>query len=85
MTTTNTPEIALIKLQARKTRDLCRDFALTGAMMDAAHAAGKSWDPELPTVRGWIMDEIERRDPEGFERWLDSDASDAAIIRYIHC
>lgn len=24
------------------------------------------------TVRGWIMDELERRDPEAFDKWLDS-------------
>lgn len=26
----------------------------------------------IPTVRGWIMDELERRDPEAFDKWLDS-------------
>lgn len=29
--------------------------------------------PEVPTVRGWVMDELERRDPEAFEAWLDSE------------
>ena len=34
-------------------------------------------DPKSPkfleesTVRGWIMDELEKRDPEAFEAWLD--------------
>jgi hypothetical protein len=26
----------------------------------------------LPTVRGWILDEFERRDAAGFEKFLDS-------------
>lgn len=26
----------------------------------------------ITTVRGWIMDELERRDPEAFDKWLDS-------------
>ena len=26
----------------------------------------------IPTVRGWIMDELEHRDPEAFDKWLDS-------------
>lgn len=26
----------------------------------------------IPTVRRWIMDELERRDPEAFDKWLDS-------------
>lgn len=28
--------------------------------------------PDVPTVRGWIMDELEKRDPEAFDKWLDS-------------
>jgi hypothetical protein len=30
-------------------------------------------DKEMPTVRGWLMDEMERRNPEAFEAWLDGD------------
>lgn len=26
---------------------------------------------EIPTVRGWIMDELEKRNPEAFEAWMD--------------
>lgn len=29
--------------------------------------------PEVPTVRGWVMDELERRDPEAFMAWMDSE------------
>ena len=85
MTSINTPQAALIKLQLRKTRDLIRDFVLTGIKMDAAHAANKPYDPNLTTVRGWIMDEIERRDPEGYERWLDSDLDDDGLFQFIRC
>lgn len=28
--------------------------------------------PEVPMVRGWIMDELEKRDPEAFDKWLDA-------------
>jgi hypothetical protein len=31
-------------------------------------------DKEVPTVRGWMMDEMERRNPEAFEAWLNGDA-----------
>lgn len=37
----------------------------------------------IPTVRGWIMDEIEKRNPEGFERWLDGSAEDADLAKYV--
>lgn len=29
--------------------------------------------PEVPTIRGWVMDELERRDSEAFAAWLDSE------------
>ncbi len=32
---------------------------------------------ELPIVRGWLMDELEARDPEGFDRWMDSEDPNA--------
>lgn len=85
MTSINTPKAALIKLGLRKTRDLIQDFILTGIQMDAARIVHTQYDPNLPTVRGWIMDEIERRDPEGFERWIDSDLDDDALPQFIHC
>lgn len=33
--------------------------------------------PELPIVRGWLMDEMEARDPEGFDRWMESEDPNA--------
>jgi hypothetical protein len=85
MTSINTPQAALVKIQVRKTKDLIRDFILTGTMMDAAHAAHKPYDPNLPTVRGWLMDEIERRYPEAFEKWMDSDLDDDGLYQFIKC
>lgn len=38
-------------------------------------------------TRRWILDELERRDPAGFARWLDSDDDsdyDATLRDYIH-
>lgn len=40
--------------------------------------------PQVPTVRGWLMDEIERRNPDGFYAWLDQDApEDQDLRRYV--
>ena len=36
----------------------------------------------IPTVRGWLMDEIERRFPEAFDKWLDGDAEDETLRSY---
>ena len=41
-------------------------------------------DKDIPTVRGWIMDEFERRCPEGFDAWMDSDDYDAHPKQFIH-
>lgn len=30
-------------------------------------------DENIPTVRGWLMDEIESRNPDGFGAWIESD------------
>lgn len=37
--------------------------------------------PELPIIRGWLMDELERRNPEGFSAWLDQDAPEDRDLR----
>ena len=34
-----------------------------------------TYSVELAITRGWLMDELERRDPEAFARWLDNDYS----------
>lgn len=39
--------------------------------------------PEIHMVRGWLMDELESRNPEGFEKWLDGDADDSTLRDYI--
>lgn len=38
----------------------------------------------LATMRGWLMDELERRNPEGFSSWLDQDApNDKGLRQYM--
>lgn len=39
--------------------------------------------PEVATVRGWLMDELESRNPEAFEKWLDGDAEDSTLRDYM--
>lgn len=39
---------------------------------------------QVSTVRGWLMDEIERRNPDGFDAWLDQDSpEDQGLRRYV--
>ena len=48
----------------RKTSDLIADFELTNSLDNS---------PQLFTVRGWIMDELERRDHKAYSAWVESD------------
>lgn len=37
----------------------------------------------IPTVRGWLMDEIESRYPVAFDEWLEGSGEDADLKSYI--
>lgn len=39
-------------------------------------------DPEIPTVRGWLMDELESRNPEAFNAWLDQDEPEDSDLKW---
>ncbi len=38
-------------------------------------------DENIPTVRGWLMEELEKRNPDGFNAWLDSDLAEDNDLR----
>lgn len=68
------------ELQARKTiegmkiENILDQFELTTSMTGL----------QVATVRGWLMDEIEKRYPEAFDKWLDSeDPEDSKLREYI--
>lgn len=65
-------EKAAQMLKGRSTKDLISEFILTGVMDD----------PHIPTVRGWYMDELKRRNPKAFDEWLDGEARDEDLHRY---
>ena len=68
--TTKAPAKALAKIRSRSTRDLITDFILTDSITD----------PDIFTVRGWIMDELEFRNPEAFSRWLENYNADEDLL-----
>lgn len=49
-------------IASRSTEQLVKDFEITEHLNT----------PEVPMVRGWYMDELEKRDQEAFEKWIDS-------------
>lgn len=49
-------------ISKRTTEQLVNDFELTDNINDV----------NISSVRGWIMDELEKRDSEAFDKWIDA-------------
>lgn len=60
----NKENIARAIIANRSTAQLCE-------MFEATNCTSRENLLEEAMVRGWIMDELEKRDAEAFERWID--------------
>lgn len=45
----------------------------TDALLDVWEKTTDNPDIHIPTLRGWIMDELEERNPGVFAAWLDTE------------
>ena len=67
-------------LKTQTDRQLIDLFILSGRMIDAGT------DPEMYTVRGWLMDELEARNPEAMDAFLESDCwNDEDLLKFFPC
>lgn len=55
----------------------------TSQLLDQWGSTSDIADPNIPTVRGWLMDELEKRFPEQFDAWMDSDCRDEELRKFI--
>lgn len=55
-----------------KAKEILQSMTLMD-LLDEWELTTNNNDPAIYEVRGWLMDEIESREPEGFNKWLDSD------------
>ena len=55
----------------------------TEQLLDQWEATSAMTDLEAPILRGWFMDELEKRFPEQFDKWLDSECRDEELRKYI--
>ncbi len=39
---------------------------------------------EVATVRGWVMDALERRNPEAFDKWLEDDDGNPPEVYFLN-
>ncbi|WP_418409350.1 hypothetical protein [Blautia sp.] len=56
----------------------------TSQLLDQWESTSDIADPNIPTVRGWLMDELEKRFPEQFDAWMDSDCRDEDLRKFIY-
>lgn len=56
----------------------------TSQLLDQWESTSDIADPNIPTVRGWLMDELEKRFPDQFDKWLDSDCRDEDLRKFIY-
>ena len=69
------PAMAARMLAGRSVRALINDLIETN----------KSNSPEIYTVRGWIMDELERRDEHAYWEWVENGDNDNDLFRFFDC
>lgn len=70
---TGAEKIARQLIANRPTENLLNDWELTTT----------STDENIDIVRGWLMDELESRNPEAFEEWILGDARDEELRTYM--
>lgn len=56
----------------------------TSQLLDQWESTSDIADPNIPTVRGWFMDELEKRFPDQFDKWLDSECRDEELRSFIY-
>lgn len=66
----------------KKARELISNQTLAD-LLDEWELTSKTNNPDIYTVRGWLMDEFESRNPETFNECLESDAEDETLRDYM--
>ena len=66
--------MTLEKINSLSLKQLVELFVLTNSINDE----------NIPTVRGWLMNAIEAKNPTGFDNWLESeDCDDYELAKYV--
>jgi len=55
-----------------KARAMVAERTTYELIADWEEAEKQPMSDTMPTVRGWLMDELEKRDKAGFDNWLES-------------
>ena len=65
----------------QKAREMISNLTL-GELLDEWELTTTNHSPEISTVRGWLMDELEKRNPEAFGKWLDEDYPEDSDLKH---
>lgn len=66
-----------------KARNMIKEKS-TEQLLDLWMMISNTVSVDAAMVRGWLMDELEVRNPEGFDKWLDTDeCKDEELAQYI--
>ena len=57
-------------------------YQTTADLLDEWELTSNVNTPEVAIVRGLLMDELESRNPEAFNEWLDGEAEDSTLKYY---
>ena len=68
------------KYSRERTSDMIRKMS-TDQLLDLWEMTENSNDAGIPTVRGWLMAELEGRNPDGFDAWLSQEAPEDKDLR----
>jgi hypothetical protein len=50
-------------------------------LVELFEITGELNDKNIPTVRGWLMDAIAEKNPDGFDAWLDLEFPEDSDLR----
>lgn len=67
-------------LQEKKAREMISNSTLAD-LFDEWELTTHINKPEIAIVRGWLMDEFELRNPQGFDAWLDQEEPTDETLR----
>lgn len=65
----------------QKAREMISNLTLPD-LLDEWELTTNVKDPNIYTVRGWLMDELEKRNPEAFDKWLESETCEDSELKY---
>ena len=69
--------------QEKQAREMLSNATL-GDLLDEWELTSSINDTGIFIVRGWLMDELESRNPEAFNAWLDQDdATDESLREFM--